>query len=164
MELVERLRNLVEEELRDTEYFVVDIIGGDKSRKISVLLDGDEGITVEKCSQVSRSISKVIDEESFEADSFILEVSSPGADKPLLKPRQYQKHLGRELEVIKLSGDVINGTLNQLTDAGIQLIPIVKRDNTRPGKGRSSKITIDKTPVDILFEEIDTSTVAISFK
>ena len=104
MTLVDTIKSLVEEELQDSPYFLVDIVGGDRSRKIRVLIDGDEGVTVDQCSKVSRSVSKVVDEETFEADPFILEVSSPGADEPLINKRQYNKHIGRKLDVETAEG------------------------------------------------------------
>jgi len=164
MDLTERVRDLVEEELRDSEFFVVDVIGGDNSRKISVLLDGDAGITVEMCSKVSRSISKIIDEEAFEADSFILEISSPGADQPLTNKRQYGKHIGRLLDVTSHSKGLVTGKLKEITTGGIVLIPAVDMSGIKPGKLSKSNRIKDKTPIEISFEDIEMATVIISFK
>ena len=151
MVLADKVRELVEQEVADSPYFVVDIIGGDRSRKIQVLIDGDEGISIDKCSQISRSISKVIDEESFEADSFILEVSSPGADKPLKHRRQYHKHIGRQLEIETTSGIQV-GKLLKVNAESIEVMP------------KKEKKKKEVEPVEIPFNEINNSTVVLSFK
>lgn len=155
MTLVDTVRKLVEQEVEGTPYFLVDIIGGDKSRKVQVLIDGDEGVSIDKCSEISRAISKVVDEESFEADPFILEVSSPGADKPLKHERQYAKHIGRTLRIETKNGEQ-TGKLLEVKADGIEIIPEVEK------KKKKQSESIDA--VVIPFSEIYNSTVVLSFK
>lgn len=155
MTLVETIKSLVEAELDGSPYFLVDIVGGDRSRRIRVLIDGDEVVTVDQCSKVSRSVSKVVDEETFEADPFILEVSSPGADEPLTNRRQYNKHIGRKLDVETAEG-VKQYTLIDVVPDGIVGEPVLDK------KQKKNKITAE--PVSIDFGDIITSTVVLSFK
>ncbi|MCB9262357.1 MAG: ribosome maturation factor RimP [Flavobacteriales bacterium] len=151
MALVDTIKSLVEEELEGSPYFLVEIIGGGSGKKIQVLVDGDEGINIDKCSQISRSISKVIDDEGFEADPFILEVSSPGADKPLKHERQYKKHVGRKLQ-IETTKQTIEGKLLDICNNELSLLVV-----------EDKKKKIEKT-VEIPLDDIIKTTVILSFK
>ena len=155
MSLVEVIKALVEEEVKDSPFFVVDIVGGDRSRKIQVLIDGDKGVTVDQCSKISRSISKVVDDEEFEADPFILEVSSPGADEPLKNKRQYNKHIGRKL-LIETEANTAEYKLLEVKEDHIVCAPVLDK------KQKKNKVKAE--PVDIRFSDIITSTVVLSFK
>jgi ribosome maturation factor RimP len=67
--------------------------------QITVLLDADNGITIEKCTVINKALYKFIEESGFFPDgNFSLEVSSPGVGKPLKLLRQYKKNIGRRLE------------------------------------------------------------------
>lgn len=152
MTLVDTIREIVEQEVENTSYFLVDIVRGDRSKKIQILVDGDEGISIDQCSRISRAISKVVDDEDFEAEPFILEVSSPGADEPLVNIRQYPKHIGRKLEVETSAGKQT-----------IQLAEVTKEGivgNTVVNKKKKE----EAERVEIPFSEIINSTVVLSFK
>jgi ribosome maturation factor RimP len=155
MALVDTIKTLAETEVEGTPYFVVDVVGGDRSRKIQVLLDGDEGISIEQCSKISRAISKVVDDEEFEADAFILEVSSPGADKPLKHIRQYAKHVGRSLE-IETGETNITGKLTTVNEDSIVVEPTLTKKEKKEKKVAE--------PVEIQLSEIVKSPVVLSFK
>ncbi len=155
MTLVDTIRSIVEEEVKNTPFFLVDIVKGERSKKVQVLLDGDEGISVDQCSSVSRAISKVVDDEEFETEPFILEVSSPGADLPLVHPRQYPKHIGRKLSVETQEVTQII-KLSEVTDEGIIGLP----DLTKKQKKQKEEVI----PVEIPFDQIVNSTVVLSFK
>ena len=155
MTLIETIKSLVEAEVENSSIFLVEVVGGDRSRKIQVLIDGDDGVTVDQCSRISRSISKVVDEESFEADPFILEVSSPGADEPLKNRRQYRKHIGRKLE-ITTNDAVAEYKLIEVQDQSIICAPVLDK------KQKKNKVKVET--VEISFDDIITSTVVLSFK
>ena len=70
------------------------------TNNIKVFLDGDNGITIEKCTFFNRALYKMIEEKAiFPAGDFSLEVSSPGLDRPLRKAADFQRFKG---ETIKL--------------------------------------------------------------
>ena len=81
--------------------------------RIFVDLDGDNGINIDDCIEVSRAIENSLnrDEEDFE-----LNVSSAGADSPLKMPRQYRRHVGRELSVEPFEGAKVEGVLTEAGD------------------------------------------------
>ena len=61
-------------------------------------IDKEGGITVDDCEVVSRKMSGLLDEQDFIEESYIFEVSSPGLGRPLKKPKDYERSLGKEVE------------------------------------------------------------------
>lgn len=57
------------------------------------------GITVNDCETVSRAFSDKLDENDFIEDSYIMEISSPGLDRPLKKEKDFQRNMGKLVEV-----------------------------------------------------------------
>lgn len=120
---------------------------------IKVFLDADDGITIEKCTSVNKALYKYIEETGLFPDgNFSLEVSSPGIDEPLKLHRQYQKNIGRKVEVLMNDGSKTEGTLLNVSDDEISI-------EEKTGKG--NKGTIKKTT--ILFNQIRHTTVLITF-
>ncbi len=62
-------------------------------------IDKPGGITINDCEAVSRLFGDRMDEHDFIPDSYILEISSPGLDRPLKKPKDYERSLGKEVEI-----------------------------------------------------------------
>ena len=62
-------------------------------------LDKEGGVNIDDCEVVSRALSDVLDEQDFIEESYILEVSSPGLDRPLKKEKDFERSLGKEVEV-----------------------------------------------------------------
>ncbi len=62
-------------------------------------IDKEGGITVDDCETISRTLSDWLDKEDFIADSYILEVSSPGLGRPLKKDKDFERSLGQEVEI-----------------------------------------------------------------
>ena len=68
---------------------------GSSSRQvIKIFLDKDGGITVEECANVSRQLSAILDVEC-EEENYVLEVSSPGLDRPLKNKKDFLRALGK---------------------------------------------------------------------
>ncbi len=120
---------------------------------ISVLLDSDDGITIEKCTQVNRPLYKFIEENGlFPDNNFSLEVSSPGIDRPLTDIRQYKKNIGRTVEVLLNDNSKIEGVLKDASGSGISL-------EEKEGKGKKATIKISN----ILFDQIKHTIVQVTF-
>ena len=99
------------------EYFIVDI-SVKKGNVIEVTLDGDQGVSIQKCVDVSRSIESNLDRE---IEDFELSVSSAGLGKPFKVKRQYIKNIGNEVEVLSGEGKPLAGTIAAVDDEGIDL-------------------------------------------
>lgn len=66
---------------------------------LRVYIDKDGGITVNDCEKISRAFNEILDREDYIDDAYIFEVSSPGLLRPLKKDKDYQRNLGKILEV-----------------------------------------------------------------
>ena len=62
-------------------------------------IDKPGGITVNDCEDVSRAFSDILDEQDFIEDSYIMEISSPGLDRPLKKEKDFKTRLGKLVEI-----------------------------------------------------------------
>ena len=151
------LRNIIEKELENClknreDLFLIDMdIALDNS--IKIIIDGDNGVTVEDCIYVSRSIEHNIDRDEHD---FSLEVTSSGAVTPLSNIRQYIKNIGRILVVktkddLKYEAKLVNANSNQISLFWKQ------REKKPIGKG---KITVEKK-IDLLYNDIVEAKVKI---
>lgn len=152
--LKEKVESLLGKALEEhPSLFLIDFtIGGDNT--IKVVLDGDKGVTLQDCMDVSRAIEHNLDRE---VEDFSLEVASAGATSPLKMPRQYTKNIGRTLKVRTDSGE-LEGTLVQATENNITL-EWKAREPKPVGKG---KVTVQKKR-DIPFSEIQEAKVILKF-
>lgn len=133
--------------------FLVNLtIGADNS--IKVVLDGDEGVSLQDCVDVSRAIEHNLDREE---EDFSLEVTSAGATSPLTLPRQYNKNIGRKLQVRTTSGE-LEGTLVEASENSITL-EWKAREPKPVGKG---KVTVQKKQ-EIAFSDIQQAKVKLKF-
>ena len=148
---VEKLLNEALEERQDL--FLIDFtISNDNS--ISIIIDGDKGVTVADCVFVSRAIEHNLDREELD---FSLEVASAGATAPLVNLRQYLKNVGRELEIQTSEGQ-ITGNLIKATEKNIT-VQWKTREPKPIGKG---KVTV-QNEAEIAYENIVEAKVMIKF-
>lgn len=122
--LENNIRSYAEDFLRDSEYFVVDVVRGssNKKTKISVFIDADTSVSIEKCAEVSRYITGKVEEDLNFEEPYIIEVSSSGLDKPFQLKRQYIKNIGRKVEVLKNDGQKIAGELKAVGEDEIEVV------------------------------------------
>lgn len=130
----ERITELVKEKIQGTPLFIVDVKVS-TANKIEVYIDGDQGIAISDCVDVSRHVEKSLDREK---EDFSLEVSSPGATLPLKMARQYMKHIGRDLQVTMSDGSELVGKLTAVNTNGKDEITIetTRREPKTIGKGK----------------------------
>lgn len=150
----EKVEELLNKALAKREdLFLLEVtVGGDNT--IKVVLDGDEGISLNDCMEISRAIEHNLDREEHD---FSLEVTSAGATAPLVLPRQYKKNIGRSLEVV--TNEVkIEGKLTQVSDEGITL-EWKAREPKPVGKG---KHTVEKKQ-EVAFSMIERAKVVLKF-
>jgi ribosome maturation factor RimP len=154
MDLTAEIRKMTEPELKNDQ-FVVDIVASSRSgpKKISIILDGDSGISIDDCAEVSRQLSKHLDESSLIDDNYILEVSTPGLDQPLKLKRQYKRNIGRKLRVKKVDQTLVEGKLSVVDEEFITLIEEI-------GSGKKTEMR----EINVPFSAIDKAFVLVSFK
>ena len=81
------------------ELFDVDYIKEGQDWYLRVYIDKEGGVTIDDCQAVSRAFNEVLDKENYIADQYIFEVSSPGLTRPLKKEKDYEKSIGRLLDI-----------------------------------------------------------------
>ena len=101
MEVVDRVNSLIEQYLEENDIELVDISykreqGG---MTLRLLVDTAEGITVDECERLNNYISEVLDKEEVIPEHYLLEVASPGLDRPLVTDRDFGRVIGKELDV-----------------------------------------------------------------
>lgn len=147
MNITQRIRTILEDLFAGgplSDCFIIDITQKGP-RNVTVFIDSDSGVTFEKCTQVSRHLEKYMDEERIFGGDYVLDVSSPGVDRPLMLWRQYPRHKGRSLIVTLKDGTTHEG---QLTEVGMESISLQKE------KAQT---------LNIPFSEIEKSLVQIRF-
>lgn len=156
MEVLGKIKELLSNYLEDGKYFVVDlnISSSKRNPTLTLLIDNDEGITIDECAKISRQLGNDIESGNVFETPFVMEVSSPGVDFPLNNIRQYSKNIGRNLKFTLLDGEKKTGKLNAITDTGIEIFEEVLK-----GKLKSLK----KETTFIAFDQIKIAQVQVSF-
>lgn len=153
--LEERVRELLDSALNDRPDLFLIECHITSSNQIRIVLDGDKGVSLEDCMEVSRKVEHNLDRDE---QDFSLEVSSAGASTPLTQPRQFGKHVGRKLKVKTVEGEEIEAKLDRVSDQGIHL-SWKSREPKPVGKG---KVTITREK-GVDFEDIKEATVILKF-
>lgn len=127
----------------------VEVTSAGKRRLVRVLVDKDGGVSLDDVALVSQSISTVLD-SSPDADAvlgsaaYVLEVSSPGVDRPLVEPRHWRRARGRLVTVSLTSGGEIDGRVIEADAGGVRLaletpaepVRVLAFDEIRQGRVR----------------------------
>lgn len=146
----EEIENLLAAKFQEESFqdcFLVAIEQAHKS--IRVYIDSDSGITFEKCQKISRYLESIFDQKAWFGLDYLLEVSSPGIDRPLLFPRQYQKNIGREFNIRLTDGSTTNGYLKEVNDAYILLS---REEIRKEGKKKVKENIETQLPYNIIKE------------
>jgi len=93
------ITNIIQEDLEDTDCFLVDVDVNQAETDLRFFIDGKNGVGIQTCSRLSRKVSRVLDEEYMDETPIRYQISSPGAERPLIDKRQYEQHTGRDLEI-----------------------------------------------------------------
>lgn len=101
-EIEKKALTLSEETANALGVYVVDVSyskNEDGNYSLCFYIDKDGGIGIDECENFSRAVEEVLDREDIISDNYILEVSSPGADRILKKEREFLYYIGREVDV-----------------------------------------------------------------
>ncbi len=154
MTFKEKVSHLLEEGLLEKpSLFLIDLTITE-SFKIIVTLDGDNGVALQDCIDISRSIDNNLDREEHD---FSLEVASAGVSSPLKHIRQYKKNVGRILQV-ETEGIIIEARLAEANDEFI----VMEWEAREPKKIGKGKETVQKRQ-EITYSEIKKAIVIIIF-
>ena len=155
MALEDTIREITEAAISDNRLFLVDVVVSARKgpKKVLIVVDGDQGVSIDDCATISREVSDRIEKgDLLGEESYTLEVSTPGLDQPLKLKRQYIKNIGRKLK-LKLADKIQEGRLTEVKED-----TIVLEQETGTGK----KKEIINTEID--FSQIEKAFVLVSFK
>lgn len=153
--LKQKVTNLLQEVLEEESSLFLISKEIKPGNKIVIVIDGDNGVTLNDCMKVSRHIEHNLDREE---EDFSLEVYSAGISEGITHIRQYKKNVGRKLEVILDDNNKVTGTLVSADDEKIKL-QWKAREPKPIGKG---KITVQKEQ-EIPYETIVKAKVMVTF-
>jgi ribosome maturation factor RimP len=137
----EHIRDLVMQHIGASDIFLVEVLVK-PGNAIAVQVDRPDGISIDECVQISRFLNESLDRDE---EDYSLEVSSPGLGSAFRVKQQYEKNLGRDIEVLYTDGIKAKGKLQKVTEKGVVLS--VRGDDKEIG-----------------FDEIKTAKAIISFK
>lgn len=155
MQFRERIESLLQgflEERQDLFLIDLKISTGDD---ITVILDGDNGVTLQDCLDASRAIEFNMDREEHD---FSLQVMSAGLSEPMEQPRQYKKNLGKMIEVQLNDSEKVEGELVNVGEENITLL-LKYRKPKDIGKG---KVDVEEEKV-IRYSDVKKALVVIKF-
>ncbi|MFJ4780436.1 ribosome maturation factor RimP [Streptomyces sp. NPDC088762] len=153
----DRLRGLLEPLVaaKGLDLEEIEMSRAGKRRMLRIIVDSDEGVELDACAELSREVSDRLDEtDVMGEDEYVLEVSSPGADRPLTEHRHYVRAIGRLVKFqLAEDGELIARVLG-VDDEGLDLeVPGVKG---RKATARRIAFTdIAKARVEIEFSRKD---------
>ena len=150
----DKVLQLLEEVLKEKPSLFLVGISINESFKVIITLDGDDGVNLQDCIDVSRAIDNNLDREE---QDYALEVASAGVSSPLVMERQYYKNIGRTLKV-KTNTETLEAVLEKVSDKTI-LLSWTSREPKKIGKGKE---TIEHKR-EIPYTEIKEAVVTIIF-
>ena len=101
MEVIERIRELLEPIANERKFYIVDITYRREGGKLAlrILADKEGGITMDDCTGLSNELSELLDRENIIEEQYVLEVSSPGLDRKLNKDEDFAWAVGKRIKV-----------------------------------------------------------------
>lgn len=134
------IQTVVEEWLKQGDYYLVDIEMTADDR-IVIEIDHADGVWIEDCAGLSRFLQEKLGDE---LGDYELEVGSAGIGQPFKVIQQYRNHVGKEVEVLQLDGQKVQGVLKAVGDDETFVLT-TKEKQRLEGKKRPVLVEIDKT-------------------
>jgi ribosome maturation factor RimP len=154
-ELEKVIARTVESFISDESLFLVGVTVTGRGRyHVQVMLDGDKGITIEQCVEISQLLGQELEAMDLIDGPYELEVGSPGVGEPLKMVRQYQANVGRKVSILTLEGG--QPKVGKLLEVGENQLQIAEEYKV--------KHKIMTRPLTIDFAAIKEIKVTVSFK
>ncbi len=135
------------------EVVEIELRGGGKARMLRIFIDKAGGVTHEDCANLSREVSTIFDvEDAVPGGSYVLEVSSPGLDRKLFRPADFERFQGSRVKLT--TKDPVNGNrhfegrLERFESGRLTLDLAEARRKFRPQEGASQRLEIELANVE----------------
>jgi ribosome maturation factor RimP len=118
------LLRLLEPVIAETGFDLEDVLvtPAGKRRQVRVIVDGDDGVSLDDIAVVSQAVSAALDDsDAMGSGPYVLEVTSPGVDRPLTQPRQWRRASGRLVRATLSGGEEITGRVRAADDEAVVL-------------------------------------------
>jgi len=159
-----QIDSIVKESIAGTEIFIVEIIIS-LGNNIIVRLDHPDGLLIDTCAYISQQIEAALDRD---LEDYSLEVTSAGIGEPFKIKKQYEKIIGKKVELVLKNGGKIVDTLHSVEDDGITVL----QSKSKYSKSALKKMSKEEReiaeneqnrPIKLTWEEIKSATEHISF-
>lgn len=151
---IDKIKKIAEEQIAESANFIVDI-SVRPGNHITVLLDNDAGVSINDCVAMSRHIEFNLDREM---EDFELNVMSPGLTEPFKIIRQYQKNIGKQVDVLTKENTKLTGKLLSVTEEGV----VLETKSKERVEGKKAKQLLINN-INLTFNQIKQTKVVISF-
>ncbi|BBZ74469.1 ribosome maturation factor RimP [Mycobacterium paraseoulense] len=121
---------LLGDEFARAGYEIEDVVIDARTRppRIMVIADGDKALDLDTIATLSRSASALLDGLDDVADRYVLEVSSPGVDRPLASEKHFRRARGRKVDVVLADGSRLTGRVGETRGGAVALVVREGRD------------------------------------
>ena len=128
MSLHESLLEILTPVIENAGFFLeqVQVTNPGSHRIVTCVVDGPKPLNLDEVTVVSRLISEILDESTLIDDSFTLEVTSPGVDRPLTLRRHWEKNLTRIITMVMSDGTTLTARLTELRDDDATFVENIK--------------------------------------
>ena len=113
--------------------------------RITVVADGDEGLDLDSIAALSRSASELLDGVDDKATPYVLEITSPGVDRPLTTEKHFRRARGRKVELSLSDGSQVTGRLGETCGGAVRL---VLRER------RGAELSVRELPLDSIVKAV----------
>jgi ribosome maturation factor RimP len=115
---------LLDGEFARAGYEIEDVVIDARAQppRITVIADGDRALDLDSIAALSRSASSLLDAEPSIDGSYVLEVTSPGVDRPLTSDKHFRRARGRKVELAMADGTRVTGRVGELHDGTLSLV------------------------------------------
>jgi len=119
-----QVKELLDGEFTRAGYEIEDVVIDERARppRITVIADGDTELNLDTIAALSRSASILLDEVEGLDGSYVLEVSSPGVDRPLTSEKHFRRARGRKIELALTDGSQVTGRAGEMRDGTLTLV------------------------------------------
>jgi ribosome maturation factor RimP len=123
-----QVTELLEQEFARAGYDIEDVVIDSSTRppRIAIVADGDHGLDLDTLADLSRTASQLLDD--VDSAAYVLEVTSPGVDRPLTTEKHFRRAHGRRVALTLADGSSLDGRLGPVTDGAVA---VVVRDGSR---------------------------------
>ena len=155
---LERVREIAKRVTSPSGLELVDVEfrGGGKSRMLRITIDKPAGVTHEDCANVSREVGTILDIEDAVPGSYLLEVTSPGLDRELSRPVEFERFVG---SLIRLTTrEPVNGNRHlegRLESAHQGRITLSLQHRQGKGKGKRRQATAEAPRVEVELANVE---------